>query len=442
MSTVNHPQITALGGGKWLFAFLLCFTVAVYARPEDMFPVLLPLHLTLTFGISTGLVYVGALLTGKIRFIWARELQIVLLLTVWYVVCVPWSYWRTGSLMVLQQVWLKTFLAFFILVQTLVSLRRIRKLLLVIIISEMVVTLFSVFQGSRASWVGDRLFGVNLGIFSWNYLGVAISITLPYIAVLLVSRTSLLNRAMLLSALASALWMLVLTASRSGLLNVLFSALLTTVLVLRVAARRRIVIAVLGFALLAACFLAPRVLWERLGTLWGNEKTSEVAESAAGSTEQRMTLLERSLKYTAQHPIFGLGLGNFGNLSGAETGTDWMATHNTFTQISAEAGIPGLLLYVALLIVVLRRMSAVGRILPKTSEEDELRLMAKATQVSIASFIFGCCFASLAYDYYLFYLVAVAVGLQTIASMRRECSPAWSEDASLKTLRVSVVKNA
>jgi putative inorganic carbon (hco3(-)) transporter len=440
-SVANLPQMTAVGGGKLLFAFLLCFTVAVYARPEDMFPALLPFHFTLTFGICSGLAYVVPLLKGKTRVIWTRELQIVLLLTVWYIAGIPWAYWRTGSLMVFEQVWLKTLLAFFLLAQILVSLSRIRKLLWAIIFSELAVAIFTLFLDPRARWVGDRLFGVNQGILGWNFIGVAISITLPYIAVLFVCRSSLLNRGLLLSTLASMLWMLVLTASRGGLLNVFLSVLLTVVLVLRVASRRRIVIGVLGFGLLAACFLAPRTLWERLGTLWGETKSSSVAASAEESTEQRITLLNRSLEYTRQHPIFGLGLGNFSALSGTETHTDWLETHNTFTQIAAETGIPALVLVVALLIVVLRRMNAVGKMPTQSDDENEVRLLARATQVSIVSFVLGCFFVSMAYDYYLFYLVAVAIGIQAVASKTRPPSPGWSYDSPSGALTISSVEN-
>jgi len=61
--------------------FLWLFTFVVFARPEDIFPPLAPLHLTLVFGVCAGLTYLGALLLGHARLLWSRELQIVLLLT-------------------------------------------------------------------------------------------------------------------------------------------------------------------------------------------------------------------------------------------------------------------------------------------------------------------------------------------------------------------------
>src|SRR6267143_3654033 len=130
-------------GDKLTFLFLWLFTVAVFARPEDIFPSLAPLHLTFVFGACAGLTYLGALLLGHARVLWTRELKIVLLLTVWYIAGVPFALWRRGSFEALIDVWLKTLLIFFLLTQALLTFDRIRKLLWAIILSELVVTSLS-----------------------------------------------------------------------------------------------------------------------------------------------------------------------------------------------------------------------------------------------------------------------------------------------------------
>ena len=42
--------------------------------------------------------------------------------------------------------------------------------------------------------------------------------------------------------------------------------------------------------------------------------------------------------------------------------------------------------------------------------------MARATLVSLLSFVFGAFFAHIAYEYFLFYPVAIGVGIQHIAT--------------------------
>src|SRR6266566_9231204 len=84
-------------GGKWVFLSLWLFTVAIYARPEDIFTPLGQLHLTFIFGCCAGLAYLGAILSGRMGLLWPQELKITLLLTAWYAVGIPLAYWRSGS---------------------------------------------------------------------------------------------------------------------------------------------------------------------------------------------------------------------------------------------------------------------------------------------------------------------------------------------------------
>src|SRR5207249_4894978 len=80
---------------------------------------------------------------------------------------------------------------------------------------------------------------------------------------------------------------------------------------------------------------------------------SMAAASAKESADDHFAALDQSIRYTLEYPIFGLGLGNFGVASGTDVGRPeaWRTTHNTYTQISSEAGIPALMLFVGLLLI-------------------------------------------------------------------------------------------
>ncbi len=426
------PQQSREQGAKLTFFFLWLFTVAVFARPEDIFPYLAPLHLTFVFGVCAGLTYLGALLWGHVRLLWTRELTIVLLLTAWYIAGVPFALWRSGSFQMLTDVWLKTLLIFFLLTQALVTLERIRKLLWAIILSELAVASLSVVLSSKAIWLGDRMLGFNLGILGWNFLGIAEAVTIPYMAAIFVARRAVLETSVLAAALISMTWMLVLTASRSGFLDVVFSTALTSLLVLRGSLRGKIIGAAIGLALVVAISLAPQVFWERVGTMWDGPgaSTNKDAASARESEEDRLTLLTRSLEYTLEHPMFGLGLGNFVVANGTDVGRPgaWVGTHNTFTEISSEAGVPALFLFLGLLATALRNIKRIGKTLLNNPGVPELNLMARATLASLVSFAFGALFAHLAYEYYLFYLVAIGVGIQQVARTVQAISLAPARD--------------
>jgi O-antigen ligase len=437
--STTKPAMTAASdrATRASFVFLWLFTVAVYARPEDIFPGLAPFHLTLLMGLCGVLAYVAPVLSGRVRFQWSREIGIVLLLTAWYAVGIPFSLWRGGSLEVLVQVWLKTLLIFLLLTQTLITVKRIHLLLWAIILSELVVTSFSIIQSSRVLWVGERLSGVNHGILGWNFLGIQVALTIPYIAALFISQRSLLNIGLLAAASLSMLWMLVLTASRGGILNVLWSTLLTSLLVLRGRSRGRLVGIGIVVTLFVAVTFAPQVFWQRLNTVWNNSETYRdvIQASAEESTQDHLAVLERSITYTVDHPIFGLGLGNFQVASGLQLRqpSAWMGTHNTFTEVSSEAGVPGLGLFLALLVTAVIHMKKSSREMMKDPSKSDLVLLARATLASLLSFVFGAFFAHLAYEYYLFYPIAIAVGIHTMARATvqpRRADPSWRQTAA------------
>jgi len=398
------------------FFFLLLFTVAIYGRPEDIFPSLGQLHLTLAFGLCASLAYLGALLSAKAPLVWTRELRIVLVLTGWYVAGVPFAFWRSGSFQTLTQVWSKTLLGFFLLSQTLTTVGRVRKVLWAMILSELIVTGVSIaLSGNAALRVGDRVAGISQGLLGWNYFGIAVAHTIPYLGILYLSRRSLLRTALLIATVAVMMWMLVLTASRGGSLSVLFSIILTWWFVLRGSARGRIAGLVVVLLLLVSVVRAPDIFFIRLQTIWnGSEATSnETVASAEESTEGRKFLLDRAIMYTLRCPIFGVGMGDFPVINGTELdrADAWYSTHNTFTQMSSEAGIPALVFFLLLLATVVSHMKRVSEDFANDPANNELRLLARATLVSVVSLAFGGFFLNMAYDGYFYYPVGIAAGL-------------------------------
>jgi len=433
MQMPARVRIASRPQASWAFFFVVLFTVAVYARPQDVFTSFDALHLPLVFGLAAGVTYLVALVSRHSSFYLPRELAIVILLTLWYVFGIPFALWRGGSLQFLVQVWLKTAFAFFLLTQTLTTIKRVRLLVWAIILSEFAVVLVTLIQSRHANWQGERLAGFNQGILGWNYFGIALAMTIPYIAVLFLSGRSFLRICFLAAMCLSLMWMLMLTASRGGVLTVALSLILTFVLLLRHRTRGRVVFALVALALVVALALAPSVLWTRLSTLWSNSNTpaDQVTASAEESTQQRIILLERSFRYTMRHPIFGLGIGNFLVASGSEVGdaSGWYVTHNTFTQLSSEVGIPALLLFVGLLVMVVLRMKRTAGAFRANRPQLEVSLLARATIVSLLAFSFGGLFASLAYDYYVFYPIAIGVGLQMISP--KHCRTASSRHSAV-----------
>jgi O-antigen ligase len=128
-------------------------------------------------------------------------------------------------------------------------------------------------------------------------------------------------------------------------------------------------------------------------------------------------LLKSSIQFTMQHPIFGVGPGEFSDYEAAFAKSEsrraaWQVTHNAYTQVSSEAGIPALLFYLAAIVMTFRTF---GRVYRAARARPQLRSMAIACfccQLSMVGFCTATVFLSLAYTMYLPTMsgLALAVG--------------------------------
>src|SRR4029077_6953419 len=132
----------------------------------------------------------------------------------------------------------------------------------------------------------------------------------------------------------------------------------------------------MGGLLVAGLFFAalPNQLFDRFATIFSASDTvydvqsTSVLQSAIASSYSRRMLLMDSLILTYQHPVFGVGLGNFSvaqndlaRARGERMGS-WHVTHNSYTQVSSESGLPGLVLF---LLALLFSFTALSRVLRK-----------------------------------------------------------------------------
>jgi len=81
-----------------------------------------------------------------------------------------------------------------------------------------------------------------------------------------------------------------------------------------------------------------------------------------GSAEQRFAVLKTAARIIADHPVLGIGLGAYHNAN-ADYSPDlgMKDTHNTYMNVAAETGVPGLILFLALVGSVLLSARAARR---------------------------------------------------------------------------------
>ena len=148
---------------------------------------------------------------------------------------------------------------------------------------------------------------------------------------------------------------------------------------------------------------------------------------AVGSSDQRWELLNRSLLVTARNP-WGIGIGNF-----PIVGVRNLQTHNAFTQVSAELGILGLIAYLVFMVSPYRKLSAIERTLFDSDDHSWFYYLAIGLQASIIGYMVSSFFASVAYNWFIYYLIAYAVAFRRIYRIENDAKedvkarPLWEQ---------------
>jgi O-antigen ligase len=306
----------------------------------------------------------------------------------------------------------------------------VRKLFVTISIASI---LFSVLALASGQFDRGRI-SLEGGAFgNTNDLAQVILLGIPFQVFGLVEhRRNPLVAGFLSLALLPAGLVLLKTGSRSV---VVASFVMFMFLFFRVSLAAKINMAVLaGLILVAGLLLLPRTTLLRYMTLFRSTSAQtasaddyETEMSAMESSEGRRQLLKDSLMYTAKHPIFGVGPGNFAVVRGLDrekegiTGS-WKVSHNAYTQISSECGIPALIFYLlALGSTFFTIRKAVGHQqglnLPVSIS---IRRAALALQVSLISFIVCAFFLSIAYQPQVLFVVALAIVLERVSAEERQ----------------------
>ena len=415
----EKPSFMELEAGQWqakrghglTFALLFVFSIVLYFRPYELIPALSGFKsmafwvgiVTLTVYFVTQLALEGNLTARP------REVNMVLLFGLAGLLSIPFAIDSTEAWNTFFDFLIKTILIFIVLVNVVRTETRM-KLLIYLALAVSIYLCFHVIADYRAGvfTIGleetntQRIGGAIKGLFdNSNDLALHLVTMIPLAFMLGLENKNPLRRIVFWGTTLLMISAVIITFSRGGFIGLIVMAL---VLVRKLARRNKsMALAALVLGVVFFLAVAPGAYAGRLATIFDS------ASDLTGSSSQRTVVLKRSIWVALRYPLFGVGLGCFHHKSEQELGT-----HNAYTQVASECGIAAMVFYIIFIMHPLRKLRMIERELFERRENSRYYYFAIGIQASLIGYMVASFFAAVAYQWYIYYLVAYAICLRRI----------------------------
>ena len=408
-----------------VFPVLVFFLAAIFSGVLEKLPILAGLHILTIVG---GAALIVVAISGRLQDVAKHPISKTLMwFTVWFIFCIPCASWRGGSFAVLQNIWLKAALSYVLVAGCILTIEQSKTIFKTMGYSVGVLATITLALGGTDNT--GRLGLLNTRYENANDLGWTLILGLSFLTFLF-SRGNGLQRVFAIALSVPILLALVKTGSRASMVGFGVLAIFGFLQAPRAMKIRLGLIVPVVLAVLV--FVTPKELRMRYTTIFGQRSAAMEAggylteeqrlqETAKESADQRWRLLKDSAYLTLTNPLVGVGPGDFAvaqehlALDRGEMRGAWRVTHNTYTQISSEMGIPGLVMFLALFVRCLKSLNAIIRTRYSGSDGQDLRAMAKSLRATLVMLLTVAFFGSFGYDTNIPVLAGMACALSLIA---------------------------
>lgn len=405
----------ATGAGFWLTSL---YAFAIFSLLTEVFLNVLGVKPYVTM-VAGPLAMVMLVMSGRFGVAYsATKIGIfATLYALWMFCTIPMAYYKAGSLEI-SWFYLTRIFPLMLLIPAMVTNRvRLRTFLQLMGWGGVILAMVSLKFGG----IGEdgRFVVPNTTLGNPNDMATHMLFLMPFCGFMVISGGGFgINR---IAGLFGVLGMLA-AVMRSGSRGAMLAAGAVGVLLFwRAKPAQKLVVVVLGILLAATTVVVlPDTLLSRYKTFFSRENSElESKDYAVGSTSSRMYVLQKSLEYTVRNPLFGLGPGNFVNAEASEAGRkgtrgSWIGTHNTYTEVSSEMGLVGLLFYVGILLGILRSVFWVQKATVRIPRLQALHQMSMVLLASFGLYAFATIFSHLSYRYYMPFLAGLAVAMVVV----------------------------
>lgn len=406
LSTPAEPK-------DWAFTWTLIFTAVLFLRPQDIFPPLGALHLAEVSAMAGLLsLFAGRLSRRQTLTRITPEFAGVMAFGAVILATAPFAIWFGGAIGTFEDLYLKVILVYLLAVNVLISPRRLERLTWILILALGYLAFRAVLDYARGVNLidrGTRVRGSVGGILeNPNDLALNMVVFLPFAAFMAMMPGPVIKRLVAAGCAACMVGAIVASGSRGGFLG--FAAML--LILAAFAARKRPGLVIAG-ALVVMCALPvlPDTYWRRIASITDESKDD------VQSSQARRRLMGESFDAFVENPLTGVGAGNFKNYKPTERLEAWHESHNVWLQVGAELGVFGIAVF---LFLVFRAFYAVfqTRRLLRRNPDVALDAHAAAMAASLVGWFVCAFFASVAYNWTFYYLLALAAAPREILRQR------------------------
>jgi O-antigen ligase len=393
-------------GHAFSYAALFLFTLILYARPAEFYPSALTASIALLVGIATlGFFIPTQLSLDGTLTARPREVNLVLLFCLTGLLSIPLAINREEAWVEFSGTFIRCIVIFIVIVNVVRTEARLKGLIFLAMLAGIWLSAEAIndYRLGLMTVEGYRAAGRGTGIFgNTNDMALHLVTILPISVALMLGSKGMARKLLYGACAAVMISAIVLSYSRGAFIGMLIVFLF---IAWKLGSRRRleIVFAVLGFAGVIVV-LAPDKYGTRLLSIFIPSLDAE------GSADARRGELFRSLYVALRHPLLGIGMGNYQ----PEMSYNGRVTHNSFTQVGAEMGMTALACYVMFIVTPLKKLGQIARETFETRRDSRFYYLALGLQASLIAYLISSFFLSVAYVWYVYYLVGYAVCLRRL----------------------------
>jgi O-antigen ligase len=453
-SATQVENDSPVGSSFWSVAFLfaLASIFLLYSRFFDV--VANGLYIP---RIVLTLMVLFFLLSGRpLVFVQSATGKFLVALVAWVSLTLTTSIWKGGSLIEYYAL-LQSALMFLVAAGLPLVVRDVKRMMATLAMAGLTAALLSIPLGK----IHQERLSLSAGTYyDQNTYAMALVVIIPFFWAIAAASKSYVVKILSWLSLAAILLTVARAGSRGAMLG--FGVMILLLFVVSPLKTKVLIVGATVVGLVLAIAVMPGYIRTRYLTFF--EVDSQEVDTPAGangvsdlnqlrsdtaSAEERKRLLLTSIALTFQHPLFGVGPGNFPTAvyeanSAAGVHSEWLVTHNSYTQVSSETGFPGLILFLGLIVTSFKCLVSVLKRASETGDnpDADVYTLAKYLLMSMTALCVSVFFLSVGYDFFIYLWAGLAVGLRRTFEAQRVVSEDEAEQPQSVTPKNRVLTPA